>query len=539
MAQDNKSNKKRRTPEQQLRAAVRKRDCKAVLRALLSAPPTVQININCKATRRRLQRSPLHMAAWNGDLEMVQLLFRLGGDVESRDSKGHTPLQLAVWKGHKQVVKALLDQGGADLETKDFHDWTPFLRACYKQDLDIALLLIERGATIQVVDKHNQNALHRVCYCGDRDHHELVEILLQKGADASARNTKHAMPLHVAAERGRVKSLRLLLENGSDIEAKTLKGITALHSAVFCNRLEAVSLLLDSGAASGPKTDAGFVPLHCAEHLEVAEELIHHGASIFERTNDNRTPFDVAFSNNRTAVYQRILQHYQEKVLENHGRLSFHAIFKEVEFVETGNKKYVSLPVGKLTIQLTLESFLPFLLSHHPDMIRAQDSHRAMPLHIAIQNPAIPTEIVRWLIKRDVSTLQHADSAGRLPLHLACHARAPVETLQLLVQQTGADAGTMVRARDRNGALPLHLLLSPPAISSVGGTATTTVKLDPVEYLLKAHPQSAESRNSQGELPVMLACQSRAPLDVLFLLLKASPTSVASMIEHYNNMTLT
>jgi len=91
----------RSTPEQQLFAAVRARDCSAVLRALLSAPPTVKININVKAGRH--QRSPLHYAACKGDLEIVLLLLRLGASLESRDYAGNTPLQIAVFFGHKNV----------------------------------------------------------------------------------------------------------------------------------------------------------------------------------------------------------------------------------------------------------------------------------------------------------------------------------------------------------------------------------------------------------------------------------------------------
>lgn len=52
--------------------------------------------------------APLHYAAVNGDIHMVDFLIKKGAAVDVQNSFGETPLLFAVWKGHKEVVELLL-----------------------------------------------------------------------------------------------------------------------------------------------------------------------------------------------------------------------------------------------------------------------------------------------------------------------------------------------------------------------------------------------------------------------------------------------
>ncbi|KIM48771.1 hypothetical protein M413DRAFT_437948 [Hebeloma cylindrosporum] len=65
-------------------------------------------------------RSPLHVAALNGNARSVELLLRCGALVHLRDSLGHTALYLAARQGHEEVVE-LLVQAGATLGGSDMH----------------------------------------------------------------------------------------------------------------------------------------------------------------------------------------------------------------------------------------------------------------------------------------------------------------------------------------------------------------------------------------------------------------------------------
>jgi hypothetical protein len=55
-----------------------------------------------------VQRTPLHIAARNGNTEVVQMLLGLQVRVDPLDSYGLTPLELATIASHSEVVELLI-----------------------------------------------------------------------------------------------------------------------------------------------------------------------------------------------------------------------------------------------------------------------------------------------------------------------------------------------------------------------------------------------------------------------------------------------
>ena len=68
--------------------------------------------------------TPLHEAVSNGHTEILQLLLRHDGDVNSRANNGCTLLHLAASSGHVNCVRVLLDKG-ADMANTDEYGMTP------------------------------------------------------------------------------------------------------------------------------------------------------------------------------------------------------------------------------------------------------------------------------------------------------------------------------------------------------------------------------------------------------------------------------
>lgn len=65
----------------------------------------------------RSGRTALHHAAYNGHLEMVELLIHLRCVVNASDKKDRRALHFAAYNGYDEIVKVLI-AAGADVDVK-------------------------------------------------------------------------------------------------------------------------------------------------------------------------------------------------------------------------------------------------------------------------------------------------------------------------------------------------------------------------------------------------------------------------------------
>ena len=49
-------------------------------------------------------QTALHMAAWGGHKDLVELLMKKGMKPDVKTSSGYTPLHAAAWQGHDTIV---------------------------------------------------------------------------------------------------------------------------------------------------------------------------------------------------------------------------------------------------------------------------------------------------------------------------------------------------------------------------------------------------------------------------------------------------
>jgi ankyrin repeat protein len=95
---------------------------------------------------------------------------------------------------------------------------------------------------------------------------DVINYLLDRGADISARDTWGSTPLHYAAADGSAKLTRYLLERGAEIDAQSHEGATPLFDAAEAGHTEAVRILVKAGADRTLPDKGGRTPFDVAKN---------------------------------------------------------------------------------------------------------------------------------------------------------------------------------------------------------------------------------------------------------------------------------
>lgn len=173
-----------------------------------------QIALNC--TFDKDYRRPIHYAAFYGHASVVKLLIEAGAKVDPISAQNKsTPLSEAVQNGHRDVVQVFLDLPNdiyaPNFNRPDFFGNPPLRVACLKYE-DLIEPLLEAGADVYQQDDLKQTPLHWAC---QQNFPRGVEMLLRGGADVNARDVYGGTPLHYAASKGSHTIIQLLLSYGA------------------------------------------------------------------------------------------------------------------------------------------------------------------------------------------------------------------------------------------------------------------------------------------------------------------------------------
>ncbi|KAJ1435719.1 Major sperm protein [Sesbania bispinosa] len=211
----------------------------------------------------------LHEAAAMDRIDLVEFSFESFGDkidVNSVNPKGRTPIHVAAMEGHVRVIEFFVSKGG-NPNGVDSEGWTPLHCAASRGHLKAVECLLECSNVKYVRNREGKTAFDVAAESG---HTRLLDSL--HWGDALLR----------AARIDDVHGMKRCLGEGAAVNRKDQNGWTPLHWAAFKGRIKSVKLLLEHGAEVDTVDDAGYTPLHCAAeagHLQVALLLIAHGGS--------------------------------------------------------------------------------------------------------------------------------------------------------------------------------------------------------------------------------------------------------------------
>ncbi|XP_068308778.1 potassium channel SKOR-like [Pyrus communis] len=179
----------------------------------------------------------VNSAAYDGDFYRVKCLIGAGADPNKMDYDGRSPLHVAASKGFVDITRFLIEEGAA-AEMSDKYGNTPLLEAIKNGHDEVASLLVKAGASLAVDD-----AGDFLCTTAARRNMELLKRLLANDINPNAKNYDQRSPLHVAASEGLYPMAEFLLEAGASVLSKDRWGRTPLDEARIGGNKKLIKLL--------------------------------------------------------------------------------------------------------------------------------------------------------------------------------------------------------------------------------------------------------------------------------------------------------
>lgn len=163
------------------------------------------------------QRTALHAAAANGNLEIVELLIERGADVNLQDIHGRVAMYVALAE-HQPETARLLAEADTDPTVRTTDGSTLLMAACRAEDVELVQWALDHGTDVNAVrpGKNNATALILAARNGNA---EIVQLLLTGGADPSLVNEKGKTALDVAKGKEVKELLRAATAGVPEISA--------------------------------------------------------------------------------------------------------------------------------------------------------------------------------------------------------------------------------------------------------------------------------------------------------------------------------
>lgn len=158
-------------------------------------------------------------AAGRGDIKKLKDLIHAGVDVNAQNNEGTALLSALMWIDQRTVlweVLGLLLEAGAKVNAPNNYGITPLMRAIQRQSLygiDIVNFLLDKGADINAQTPTGETALTVASGNGYKD---VVKLLINRGANVNIKGGRsNVTPIKVARERGHEDIVTLLKNYGA------------------------------------------------------------------------------------------------------------------------------------------------------------------------------------------------------------------------------------------------------------------------------------------------------------------------------------
>jgi ankyrin repeat protein len=422
-------------------------------------------------------RTPLHYCS----AETAILLLENGAKVSPKDRDGNTPLHLlGVRPDYIGILKYLV-RYHADLNAVRYTDRrTPLHTIIQSQRAANLKAFLACKPDCNAVDKALNSPLH-IALGPQCQNKEMVEALLQGGADPNQKNKEGLSPIHLVGDQQNASDIiPILARAGADLEARDRQGRTVLLrlSSQACPD-SVLATLLGSGAKVDAIDFSGNTVLHmmCQSQLRSdrlkllidagadplwvnhAGNTIFHEAVIGESRKDSvdflRTLLEMGVSATARNLRGQTPLHLACSMMPDSRSMGQEDCIDFLLRPEVGIDINSSDDNGITPILLAAsisEQIVGRLIKADADP-KVPSREFSTPLHVASR--ARQTNVVGLLLdyysyRQQWDFVNKKDEMGRTALHWACRSGRP-ETVKLLLE-----AGASPHSKDDAGQTPLH-----------------------------------------------------------------------------------
>jgi ankyrin repeat protein len=238
----------------------------------------------------------LFSAVHSGNIDGIILAVESGIDINAQDDRGATPLHMAAFRGEVEIAEYLLSEG-ADTTITNIDGLTALQTAEYVRHAMMVIVLGQASGIDSVVLPDSDSTIWDAVRNRDLT---ALEFHLSDDLDVNTRLDLKEDPafggsaLHMASMGFANESLLYLIERGADVNlpaADEQKG-TPLHWAVKAANDEGVRMLLDAGADRTLPDANGKLPLDILEKApqEAENEIANIRAFLSEADDSTMTP---------------------------------------------------------------------------------------------------------------------------------------------------------------------------------------------------------------------------------------------------------
>ncbi len=212
----------------------------------------------------------------NQDLnpEIITLINKLD-DINTAKLNDANVLYKAAENGNLELVKLLLTKYRANpnaIQGAEYGGNTILFGAIAREKASLELIqtLIDSGAEVNQSNNYKFTPLHVLSDQKTRSQ-DITNLLISHGADVNAKQQDDYTPIMEAAESDNTDFIKCLHKNNASLNEYEAKGNTALHLAILKGRYNAAKTLIELGADVSIKNSQGKTALDLAKDKNATE----------------------------------------------------------------------------------------------------------------------------------------------------------------------------------------------------------------------------------------------------------------------------